>query len=179
MAAFAARYARALAEVVVREHLDPAAVESQLADFSAVWHESSDLREVFLDPTIASEQKVAILDKLNGRMALSVQVRNFLAVLIDHARLNAFSQIVKEFRHEMNRRRGIAEVEITTARSLGEEERHALASQIGSLVGQQVSATYHVDDTLLGGVIARVGSTVYDGSVRGRLERLEDQLVKS
>ncbi|WP_446745844.1 ATP synthase F1 subunit delta [Silvibacterium acidisoli] len=179
MAAFAARYARALADVAAHEHLDRAVIESQLADFGAAWKESSDLREVFLDPTIPSEQKIAILDKLNERMALSVQVRNFLAVLIDHARLNAFSQIVKEFRHEMNRRIGIAEVEITTARALGEEERHALASQIGSRVGKQVSATYHVDESLLGGVIARVGSTVYDGSVRGRLERLEDQLVKN
>jgi F-type H+-transporting ATPase subunit delta len=77
----------------------------------------------------------------------------------------------------MNRRRGIEEVEITTARSLGDEERQALASQIGSVVGKQVSATYHVDASLVGGVIARVGSTVYDGSVRGRLEQLEGELV--
>lgn len=177
MAAFAARYARALVDVTASAHLDPSTVEGQLADFAEAWKKSADLREIFIDPTFPSAQKIAILDKLNERMGLVVQVRNFIAVLIDHDRMKSFALIVKEFRRELNQRRGIVEVELTTARSLGEEERHALAAKIGSVVGRQVSATWHVDAGLVGGVIAQVGSTVYDGSLRGRLERLEQELV--
>jgi F-type H+-transporting ATPase subunit delta len=179
MAAFAARYARALVEVVAEAHLNASEIESQLGDFGAAWHESAELREVFLDPTFPAEQKVAILDKLNGRLKMSKQARNFIAVLIDHDRLGAFDEVVEEFGREMNRRLGISEVEVTTARALDQSERGALEAQVAALVKSQVSATFHEDSSLVGGVIVRVGSTVYDGSVRGRLERLEEQLASS
>jgi F-type H+-transporting ATPase subunit delta len=179
MAAFAVRYARALVEVVAEAHLNAAEIESQLGDFGAAWHESAELREVFLDPTFPAEQKVAILDKLNGRLKMSKQARNFIAVLIDHDRLGAFDEVVEEFGREMNRRLGISEVEVTTARTLDKSERSALEAQVAALVKTKVSATFHEDSSLVGGVIVRVGSTVYDGSVRGRLERLEEQLASS
>jgi len=179
MAALAAPYARALADVIAGERLDPAQIESQLGDFAAAWHESAGLREIFLDPSFSIEEKVAILDKLNTRLEMMRQVRNFIAVLIHHDRLHIFDEILREFRHEMNRRLGISEVEITTAHPLDSSGRADLKSQIANLTRSRIVATFREDSSLLGGVVVRIGSTVYDGSVRGRLDRLEEELAAS
>jgi F-type H+-transporting ATPase subunit delta len=179
MASLAAPYARALADVISEAHIDPAQVENQLADFGAAWHESTPLREVLLDPSFSIEEKVAILDKLNARFQMVREVRNFIAVLIRHDRLRLFDEIVQEFRHEMNRRLGISEVEVTTARKLDDATRAALEAQVAGLAKSRILATFHEDPSLMGGAIVRIGSTVYDGSIRGRLDRLEEELAAS
>jgi F-type H+-transporting ATPase subunit delta len=179
MPAFASRYAEALADVVFDSHLKLDDVRAQLRDFAGAWHESADLREVFLDPTFPIDEKVAILDKLNQRLHMGREVRNFIAVLINHDRLHAFDEVLEDFRHEVNRRLGIAEVEVTTARRLDEEERRSLEAQVSTVLKSQITAVFHQDPSLVGGVIVRVGSTVYDGSVRGRLDRLKEQLAAS
>jgi F-type H+-transporting ATPase subunit delta len=179
MGVYTARYARALADVVAEAHLDPAQVESQLGDFGTAWHESVGLREIFLDPSFPVPEKVAILDKLNARLKMGPQARNFLAVLINHDRMHAFDEIVREFRHEMNRRLGISEVKITTARKLDDAGRAALETRIAALVQSRIAARFHEDPALIGGAIVRIGSTVYDGSVRGLLDRLEEELAAS
>jgi F-type H+-transporting ATPase subunit delta len=177
MAAIAAPYARAFADVVFEAHLNANEVQQQLNDFVAAWRESADLREVFLDPSFPSEQKVAILDKLNARLGMSVQVRNFIAVLIQHNRLDVLDDVLSEYRKEVNRRLGISEVQVTTARPLDANERQGIEQKVAAMTGTQVQATYHEDKSLLGGVVVRVGSTVYDGSVKGRLDRLKEQLA--
>jgi F-type H+-transporting ATPase subunit delta len=177
MAAIAAPYARAFADVVFEAHLNANDVDRQLNSFLAAWWESSDLREVFLNPSFPAEQKVAILDKLNARLGMAVELRNFIAVLIQHDRLNSLSEILDEYRKEMNRRLGISEVYVTTARPLDADERQELEQKVAAMTETQVQATYYEDKSLLGGVIVRVGSTVYDGSVKGRLERLKEQLA--
>ncbi|MGC2164166.1 MAG: ATP synthase F1 subunit delta [Silvibacterium sp.] len=179
MSVFTARYARALADVVFQEHLSTEAVQSDLNDFAAAWHESANLREVFLDPSFPAVQKVAILDKLNTRLKMSQQVRNFIAVLINHDRLEAFDEVLLDFRHEMNLRLNIAEVEVTTARRLDEQERKSLEAQVADMTKSAISAKFREDPSLVGGVIIQVGSTVYDDSVRGRLNRLKEQLAAS
>jgi len=125
------------------------------------------------------EEKVAILDKLNARMRMGQQARNFIAVVIAHNRLRAFDEIMDAFRYEMNRRLGISEVEVTTARSLDDAERRGVEAQVAGLAEGRVIANFREDSSLIGGVTVRVGSTVYDGSVRGQLDRLEEQLAAS
>ena len=83
------------------------------------------------------------------------------------------------FRHEMNRRLGISEVDVTTARKLDDAERGAVEAQVAGLAKSRIIANFHEDSSLIGGVMVRVGSTVYDGSVRGQLDRLEEQLAAS
>ena len=107
------------------------------------------------------------------------QLRNFIAVLINHGRLHFFGEIIAEFRHEMNRRQGISEVEVTTAHQLDNAGRAALEAQITVLTNGPILATFHEDPSLMGGAIVRIGSTVYDGSVRGRLDQLEEELAAS
>lgn len=184
MSVFTLRYARALADVIFSppagvERVRPEDAQSQLSDFAAVWHESADLREVFLDPSFPAAQKVAILDKLNTRMHLSGPVRNFIAVLSNHDRLEDLDEILSDFQHEMNTRLNIAEVEVTSSRRLDESERRALESQIAQMTRSAISAKFREDPSLVGGVIVKVGSTVYDDSIRGRLNRLKEQLVAS
>ena len=179
MAVYAGRYARALAEIVVDAKLDARAVNRELDDFGAAWKESRQLREAFTDPSIAVTKKIAILDKLVARLGLSKTVRNFLAVLINHERMEGLLEVLTEYRREIRSMLGIAEVEFTTARALNEEERQAVVERVGALAGAEVEATFYQDESLLGGALLRIGSTVYDGSVRGRLEQLKEKLASS
>ena len=180
MSVFAARYARALADVVLDAKLNTADVEQQLDDFAATFAGSKDLKELLLNPSISAQKRVAILDKINGRVGCGPQVRNFLAVLIRHERLGALAEILGEYREEMNRRLSISNAEVVTARPLEDRERAELEGQVSVLAGHnKVNATFREDKSLIGGAIVRIGSTIYDGSVRGRLERLKERLVSS
>jgi F-type H+-transporting ATPase subunit delta len=179
MSVFAARYARAFADVVLEAKLEPAEVSRQLDDFAATFAGSKDLRELLLNPSLPTAKRVSILDAVNQRVGCGPLVRNFLAVLISHERLSALTEIVEEFRLEMNRRLSISDAEVVTARPLQEQERTKLEGQVAELAGTRVNATFREDKSLIGGAIVRIGSTIYDGSVRGRLERLKERLVSS
>jgi F-type H+-transporting ATPase subunit delta len=179
MSVFASRYARALADVVLEAKLNPAEVRQQLEDFAATFAGSKELREVLLNPSLPTAKRVAILDTVNRRIACGPKVRNFLAVLISRERLAALSEIVEEYRLEMNRRLEISDAEVLTARPLQDQEREKLEREVAQLAGTRVNATFRQDKSLIGGAIVRIGSTIYDGSVRGRLERLRERLVSS
>ncbi len=179
MSVFAARYARAFADVVLDAKLNTAEVQQQLEDFAATFAGSKDLKELLLNPSISVRKRVAILDTVNGRVGCGPKVRNFLAVLIGHERLDALSEILEEYRLEMNRRLSISDAEIVTARPLQEQERSDLEGKVAQLAGTRVIATFREDKSVIGGAIVRIGSTIYDGSVRGRLERLKERLVSS
>jgi F-type H+-transporting ATPase subunit delta len=176
MASYASRYAQAFADVVFETHLNAKDVQKQVADFAAAWHESRPLRDFFLDPSFPVEQKVSFLDKLNAKLGMAQQTRNFIAVLIRNDRMAGFDDVVAEFGREINRRLGIMQAKVTSARTLDEQERRDLEAQIAGLTGGRVEAEFEEDRSLIGGVIVQVGSTVYDGSVRGRLDRLREEL---
>lgn len=173
MAAFAARYACAFADVAAQQKLDTAALDRQLNDFLATWESSAELREVFVNPAIAATQKVAILDKMNLKLKLQKELRNLLAVLITNDRIGEVKEVATAWRAEMRERQGIRSVEIVTARDLSEKDRAQLAAGVGKLAGVRIEASFKLDASILGGTVVRIGSTVYDGSVRGRLERLK------
>lgn len=176
-AAFAARYARAFADVVASARLDAAALDRQLRDFLATWDGSAELREVFLNPAVPATQKVAVLDKLNAKMGLQRELRNLIAVLINHDRIGAIQEVATAWRAEMQERLGIRQAEIVTARELNEGERAELVAGVGKLAGSRIEPTFKLDPAIIGGTVVRIGSTVWDGSVRGRLERLKEALI--
>ena len=179
MASYLSQYARALAEVIFEAHLNPKETQRQLGEFADAWHESRQLREFLLDPSFPVEQKVAVLDKMNAKLQMAQPVRNFIAVLIRNGRIGAFDLVVAEFGREVNRRLGIQEAKVTSARALDDGERRELEAEIARRTGGKVEAQYAVDKSLIGGVVVQAGSTVYDGSVRGRLVRLKQELVSS
>lgn len=179
MASYASRYARAFADVVFESHLNAKEAERQLGDFGAAWKESRELREFFVDPSFPVDQKVALLDKLNAKLQMAQPTRNFIAVLIRNNRIAGFEEVAAEFGREVNQRLGIQEARVTSARPLDENERRELEADIARRTGGQVEASYQVDKSLIGGVVVQAGSTVYDGSVRGRLDRLRQELTAS
>ena len=172
-------YARAFADVVVANRLDPVQTLRQAQSLASLVASSRELREVWHAPSIPAVQKRGVLDAIVTREDISKPVRNFVAVLIDHRRIEFLNEIVKQFEIELDRRLGFAEAEITSARELNDSERRTLESQVEKLTGKRVRARYASDSSILGGAIVRVGSTIYDGSVKGQLERIREQLVDS
>lgn len=177
MAIFAARYARAFADVAAQEKLDSAVLDRQFVDFLATFEGSDALRALFANPAVSVAQKVEILDKLNVKLGLQKQVRNLLAVLIKNDRIGQVHEVVDAWRAELQEREGIRPVEIVTARELSDADRAGLEAGIVKLAGTRIQASFKLDQSILGGTVVRIGSTVYDGSVRGRLERLKSQLT--
>jgi len=170
-------YARAFADVVISSKADPARMLDELHSMVALLAESDQLRRVMENPSIPGEQKRAVLDAIIQRTDGSRPVRNFVAVVTDHRRLPLFSEIVKQVEQELNERLGFAEAQVTSARQLSDPEKGLLEAEIAKLTGKRVRARYQQDATLLGGAIVQVGSTIYDGSVNGQLERIREQLV--
>lgn len=177
MPVYAARYARAFADVVSGAGISAEAIDRQLGDFRAALADSRELREALSNPSIAVEARIRVIDALVPRLHLSRETRNFLAVLIRHERMSAFDEILTDFRAEMDRRQGVSEAAISTARRLGPEERQQMEERVMQLAGGKVRTRFDEDSSLIGGVVVKIGSTVYDGSVRGRLARLKDELV--
>ncbi len=179
MSAIGSRYARAFADVVFSMKLDPNTTLSEVRSVQQLVQDNIELRRVWEDPSIPAEQKRAVLDGLVQKLGSSRQVRNFFAVLIDHRRVSQLDDIVAEFQHEINDRLGFAEAEISTARDLSDSEKRELESQISQLTGKRIQAKYVIDSKLLGGAVVQLGSTIYDGSVHGQLQRLREELVSA
>ncbi len=179
MSVVALRYAHAFASVTASSHLDGNAAQRQLRDFSETLADSDELREVLMNPSIASEQKLRILDAIAGRIGMFPQVRNFIAVIMDHQRLAELDEILAEYHAVADEQAGLAEAEITSAHPLNDADRAELEAQVSKLAGGRVRATYRQDATLLGGAVVRIGSTVYDGSIRAQLQHLKQKLVNA
>ena len=177
MSAVASRYARAFADLLFEQRVDAAKIAEQLRAVVAWVQQSQPLREVWENPSVPAEQKRAVLDALSRKAKLPQLLRNFVAVILDHHRSAQLPEIAQQFQEELNQRLGLAEADVTSARELSAEERRRLETQIKSVTGKSVTARYATDAGLLGGALVRVGSTVYDGSVRGQLERLKEQLI--
>jgi F-type H+-transporting ATPase subunit delta len=177
MATVTSTYARAFADVVMSNRLDATKTLAEAQQISALVRESKALRQVWEAPSIPAEQKRALLDAIVRRAGISRPVRNFVAVLIDKRRMKFLAEIVAQFAQELNQRLGFAEAEITTSRELSREERSELEQDLARVTGKKIKARYAQDRAILGGAVARVGSTVYDGSVRGQLERIRQQLT--
>ena len=176
MASVASVYARAFAEVVFDIRLDAARAAGGLRRIAALFEESADLRRVWENPAVAAEQKRKLLDAIVQREGIDKEVRNLVAVLIDHRRLPFLPRIVEQFEKELDARMGFAEAQISSARELGDTEKRTLEAQIEKVTGKKVRARYGVDASLLGGAVVRVGSTIYDGSVKGQLERIKEAI---
>ena len=180
MAAVSSRYARALAEVIAKAKLDPTAAVSQLHAIAEAFQASLQLREVWESPAIPSNQKLKVLDALAAKAGVTArQLRNFVAVLIDQDRIALLPEIAVQVERELNARGGRIDADIVSARELTQDQKTALLAEIARVTGKIVLPRYATDQSLIGGVKVRVGSTIYDGSVRGQLERMRRQLIES
>jgi F-type H+-transporting ATPase subunit delta len=181
MASVVGTYARAFADVIGEKSnlLDPGRILQELHGFEALFHESDQLRRVMENPSLPGERKLAVLDAIAMKLGTSRQVRNFIAVLTDHRRLPLFSEILKQLEEELDQRQGLVEAQVSTTRQLSDPEKQMLEAEIAKMTGKHVRARYEQDASLLGGAVVQIGSTIYDGSVKGQLEKIREQLVEN
>ena len=152
---------------------------AKLEQITALMSSSRELQNLLTNPTISREQKLKLLDAIIARMDAGKLLRNFLAVLIDHRRIGNIGDVVEQFKQELDRRLGIADAKVSSVRELTAAEKKSLEKELAEITGKTVRATYFEDPSLLGGVVVRVGSTIYDGSVQGRLQRMREQIAES
>ena len=176
MASVTNTYARAFADVVFDKRLDTNRTLLETQELAGLVAASEELREVWESPAIQAEQKRAVLDAIVARQGTARPVRNFMAVIIDHGRIPLLAPIVKQFEQEILARMGFADAEITSARELNSDQRQALESEVEKLIGKKVRGRYAQDPSVLGGAIVRVGSTIYDGSIKGQLEKIKEAM---
>src|SRR5215475_471986 len=176
MATVTNTYARAFVDVVIDRKLDAAKTLAEVQSIAALVASSKELKEVWEAPSIPPDQKKKLLDGIAAKAGTSREVRNFIAVLIDKGRIHFLGPIVKQFEQDLNQRLGFAVAEITSARDLSDPERRSLESEVEKLTGKKVRANYAKDASILGGAVVRIGSTIYDGSVKGQLEKIREQL---
>jgi F-type H+-transporting ATPase subunit delta len=173
--AVASRYAAALADVAVEQH-DADRVKRDLGSFVEAFGSAGDLRALLESPAVSPELKHQVVEDLARRMELAPAVRNFLYLLVDHHRTEMLLEIQEAFEGELNLRLGIVEAVVTSARELSAEERKQLTTALARRTGKKIEARFHRDLSLVGGTVVRLGSTIYDGSVREQLTRLREQL---
>jgi F-type H+-transporting ATPase subunit delta len=180
LSALASRYARALVEVAAApgSTSDPAAVLAQLREVGQVIASSAELRTALLSPAVSPSRKRDIVGKIMAPLGLDKQARNFLFVVIDHRRVSELPAIVDAFEVLLDERLGFVRADVLSARDLDEAQQTGLANEISRMTGKKAKLKFSIEPALIAGVVARVGSTVYDGSVRGQLDKLRLKLAK-
>jgi len=175
LSAVAERYAAALADVAV-ERKNSESVKRNLAAFVEAFSSIADLRNALESPALNAEVKRKVIAEVAGKMGLDVAVRNFIYLVVDHRRTEILPEIEQAFLSELNERLGIVVAEVTSAHELNDEEKRQLSAVLEQRTGKKVEARFQIDGALLGGAVVRLGSTIYDGSVRDQLKRLREQL---
>lgn len=172
--AVATRYARALVDIVFSPNagIDPRQVAGHLRAFQGTMKESPELRGVMATPAVSLASKRAVVDRLAAAMALPPLVVNFLKVLVNHRRMAMLDEVTLAFERLMNDRLGVLQVNVTSAVELQPGQVEAIEGAMGRATGKQISLHQSVDRELIGGLVARIGSTVFDGSVRGKLDAI-------
>ena len=174
----ARRYASALADVVI-ERREEREVQKEIDLWASTIDSNPQLKEVFANPTVAYESKRKVLEELISRTRVRETTASFLRVLLRNQRLAQLPEVATRFGQVLDERAGVVAAEITTARPIPEELKSALHDTLASATGRTVRLTFATDEAIIGGLVARIGSTVFDGSVENNLERLADGLVGS
>ena len=175
--AVATRYARALFEVSMTE-ADPQKVGQDLSEFAALLAEHEMLGKVLLNPAVSTVRKRAVVSQITTRAGMTPAVARLLILLAEQDRLRVLPQVVEAYSQRLMDHLKMARAEVTTAEPLLPGRTQALRRSLVAATGQQVSLVTHVKPAILGGVVARIGGTVYDGSIARQLERMKDRLLE-
>ena len=175
MSVVAERYAAALADVAV-EHKNSETIKRNLAAFVEAFSSIAELRNALESPALNAEVKRKVIAEVAGKMGLDDAVRNFIYLVVDHRRTEILPEMEEAFLSELNERLGIVDAEVTSAHELNDDEKRQLRTVLEQRTGKKVEARFQIDGALLGGAVVRLGSTIYDGSVRDQLKRLREQL---
>jgi F-type H+-transporting ATPase subunit delta len=175
----ASRYARALVDAVVdpAAGIEPRQALAEIRQFDAMLQESPELRNVLLSPAVTLAKKRAVVGRLADSISLNRLVRNFIYVILDRGRAGILNDIADAFEIALDEHFGVVRADVKSAAPLSDRQQADLQQELSRLSGKQVRCDFSTDPELIAGVVARVGSTVYDGSVRSQLENLRERLV--
>jgi len=169
------RYAIALADVL-KETKQDRVVQEELRSWELMIDSNSQLREVFANPTIPYDQKKRVLDELISRTRANQTSSNFLQILLRNQRLAYLPQINAKLGEILDERAGLVAAHVATARAITEETKRMLSDKLSRHTGKAVRLDFTTDDSLIGGIVTWVGSTVYDGSIKTQLNQIEKTL---
>ncbi len=170
------QYANTLSDIVMAQGAEESATQ-QLVGFGALYAESAELRNFLSSPAVNAEAKHRVIEKLLARVGGSKIVRNFLFVVVDHQHTHVLPEMIAAFQEVIRKRQGITEAQISSAVELNAAQKKEMASTLERLTGKRVEAKFSLEPGLLGGAVVRVGDTVYDGSLRSRLNELRARLA--
>lgn len=170
------QYATVLADIATSDSA-AAGIAKQFADFTALYEGSAELRNFLASPAVNREDKQGVIEKLVARLGAGKVLRNFLFVVIDNQRTHVLPEMFRTFEEVLRERQGIAEAQVVSAVELSATQKQQIARTLERLTGRKIEAQYALDPALLGGAVVRVGSVVYDGSLRHRLDEMRARLA--
>ena len=170
------QYANALADIVLEQGAaEPA--RKQLGDFEATYAESAELRNFLASPAATRQEKHGVIEKIIARLGASKIIRNFLFVIVDNQRAQLLPEIVAAFEQVLMERQGIEQAEVVSPVELNNTQKSTLLQTLERLTGKKIQAKYTLEPGLMGGAVVRIGDTVYDGSLRKKLNVLRARLA--
>jgi F-type H+-transporting ATPase subunit delta len=172
------RYARALADITI-ERDESRRVLSELESFQKLLIENRDLVDFIESPVVTIDRKREILQQILMERDLLGTTANFLNLLLENYRLHRLDLMLGSFERELDARAGIVSAEVTTARPISDTEQNSLRERLRAATGQEVRLKFATDPEVIGGVVTRIGSTVYDGSIRTQLAQIKQQLASA
>lgn|SRR5690349_20597430 len=173
----AARYARALLDVATKES-DPERAELELATFVDLIGRHPDLERVLANPVVSASDKRVVVQQLVERLQMTTPTAKLLTLMATRGRLPLLPDLLDVYRERLMEHRRVVRAEVTTAAPLSPERAAQLQQRLASATGRAVTMTTKVDASIIGGVITRIGSTVYDGSMAGQLAKVRDRLAE-
>lgn len=175
----AIRYARALLDVAVKEQADLELIERELAQFADLFTQYPLLEKVLLNPAVPVPRKRAAVADVLVQTKFTPIVSKLLALLADRDRLVLVPDLLKAYGDRLLAHRGVVRADVTTATALDAGRADAIRKGLTTVTGRTVQLTTHVDPAIIGGLVARIGSTVYDASVTRQLEKMKERLTES
>ena len=176
MSVAANRYARALMDVLYPDKAE--AGLRQLQDFLSLLNDQQAARRFLENPTMAGDRRKRMLKEIFDALSLDRRVANFIGILADRDRLPILEEIIQAYQKLLDERQGILRARVTAAYSLDASEQQKLAARLEQATGKQIRMEVAVDPSLIGGMVAQVGTTIYDGSVRQQLQAFKSRLVE-
>ncbi|HEX2270926.1 MAG TPA: ATP synthase F1 subunit delta [Pyrinomonadaceae bacterium] len=172
----ARRYASALADVAI-ERKEEREIQQEIDQWASMIEANPELKEVFANPTIAYDEKRKVLEELIKRTRVRPTTGSFLRVLLKNQRLSQLRDVAERFAQVLDERGGVVSADVTTAKPISEDLKNTVRETLATATGRRVRVSFNTDETIIGGMVARIGSTIFDGSVQSRLERLSEELA--
>jgi F-type H+-transporting ATPase subunit delta len=172
----ARRYASALADVAI-ERKEEREIQQEIDQWASMIEANPELKNVFANPTIAYDEKRKVVEELITRSRVRPTTASFLRVLLRNQRLSQLRDVAERFAQVLDERGGVVSANVTTAKPISEDLKNTVRETLAAATGRQVRVSFNTDETIIGGMVARIGSTIFDGSVQSRLDRLSEELA--